>query len=88
LPINALAVQEIGAGTRSMPIYNIHGRAHLWQWVEPVDFGAPIRSAWDEELTAAFPEAALPFEKDMHGGFNEDVDTGIVCVSCFAMHLL
>lgn len=34
--------------------------------------------SWDEELTAAFPEAAAPFEKDMHGGFNEDPETNIV----------
>jgi len=34
--------------------------------------------SWDQGLTAAFPADAKPFEKDMHGGFNEDVDTGIV----------
>lgn len=34
--------------------------------------------SWDTELTAAFPEEAKPFEKDMHGGFNEDSATGIV----------
>lgn len=34
--------------------------------------------SWDEELTAAFPTAAVEFEKDMHGGFNEDPETGIV----------
>ena len=33
---------------------------------------------WDKELTAAFPEAAKPHEHKMHGGFNEDPDTGIV----------
>lgn len=33
---------------------------------------------WDQELTAAFPEAARPFEPGMHGGFNEDADTGII----------
>lgn len=34
--------------------------------------------SWDQDLTACFPEAAKPFEKNMHGGFNEDSDTGIV----------
>jgi hypothetical protein len=34
--------------------------------------------SWDQELTAAFPAEAEPFEKDMHGGFNEDPETGIV----------
>merc|ERR1712086_186650 len=33
---------------------------------------------WDRELTAAFPVDAQPFEKHMHGGFNEDTATGIV----------
>lgn len=34
--------------------------------------------SWDEGLTAAFPEDAHEFEPDMHGGFNEDPETGIV----------
>jgi len=34
--------------------------------------------AWDQTLTEAFPEAAKLFEPKMHGGFNEDPDTGIV----------
>ena len=34
--------------------------------------------AWDEGLTGAFPEAAKPHEPKMHGGFNEDAETGIV----------
>ena len=34
--------------------------------------------SWDQELTAAFPEDAVEFEPDMHGGFNEDPETGIV----------
>ncbi len=34
--------------------------------------------SWDQELTAAFPKDAVPFEPDMHGGFNEDPETGIV----------
>ncbi len=34
--------------------------------------------SWDQELTAAFPEAAHEFEPGMHGGFNEDPETGIV----------
>jgi len=34
--------------------------------------------SWDQELTAAFPEAAQEFEPGMHGGFNEDPETGIV----------
>ena len=33
---------------------------------------------WDEGLTAAFPDAAKPFEAGMHGGFTEDPTTGIV----------
>ena len=27
--------------------------------------------SWSQELTAAFPDEAKQFEKDMHGGFNE-----------------
>ena len=38
----------------------------------------PFRFSFDEVLTGALPEAALPHEKKMHGGFNEDSDTGIV----------
>jgi hypothetical protein len=34
--------------------------------------------SWDEALTAAFPEDAREFEAGMHGGFNEDPETGIV----------
>jgi len=34
--------------------------------------------SWDEELTAAFPKDAVAFESRMHGGFNEDPETGIV----------
>ncbi len=34
--------------------------------------------SWDEELTAAFPQDAQEFEAAMHGGFNEDPETGIV----------
>ncbi len=34
--------------------------------------------SWDQELTAAFPEDASEFEIDLHGGFNEDPETGIV----------
>jgi hypothetical protein len=39
--------------------------------------GAYIFS-WDQELTAALPEEAREFEPGMHGGFNEDPETGIV----------
>lgn len=34
--------------------------------------------SWEQTLTKAFPVDAKPFEKDMHGGFNEDPKTGIV----------
>ncbi|MBK8504434.1 MAG: hypothetical protein IPL46_20850 [Saprospiraceae bacterium] len=34
--------------------------------------------SWDEELTAHFPSDAAEFEAAMHGGFNEDPQTGIV----------
>jgi len=34
--------------------------------------------SWDKDLTAAFPEDAHEFEPKMHGGFNEDPETGIV----------
>ena len=34
--------------------------------------------SWDQQLTAAFPKDAIEFEPRMHGGFNEDPDTGIV----------
>eukprot|EP00039_Didymoeca_costata_P020281 m.340729 g.340729 ORF g.340729 m.340729 type:complete len:435 (-) comp19489_c0_seq1:69-1373(-) len=34
--------------------------------------------SWDKGLTDCFPSDAKPFERDMHGGFNEDEETGIV----------
>lgn len=34
--------------------------------------------SWDQELTSAFPKEAYEFEPGMHGGFNEDPETGIV----------
>lgn len=34
--------------------------------------------SFDEELTDAFPKDAHEFEPGMHGGFNEDPETGIV----------
>jgi len=34
--------------------------------------------SWDQDLTAAFPKDAVEFEPGMHGGFNEDPETGIV----------
>ena len=33
--------------------------------------------SWEERLSA-LPAACRPFEQDMHGGFNEDAETGIV----------
>ena len=34
--------------------------------------------SWDKELTEVFPDDALEFEPRMHGGFNEDPETGVV----------
>ena len=34
--------------------------------------------SWDKELSSAFPTDAIEFESGMHGGFNEDPQTGIV----------
>lgn len=34
--------------------------------------------SWDQDLTACFPEDAKPYERDMHGCFAEDPDTGEV----------
>lgn len=34
--------------------------------------------SWDKKLSAAFPKEAQEFEPAMHGGFNEDPETGIV----------
>ncbi len=34
--------------------------------------------SWDQELSAALPKDAIEFEPKMHGGFNEDPETGIV----------
>jgi len=34
--------------------------------------------SWDKGLTAAFPDDAVEFEPGMHGGFNEDPETGII----------
>ena len=38
----------------------------------------PMVFSWDEGLTGAFPEGAKKHETRMHGGFNEDPETGIV----------
>jgi hypothetical protein len=51
--------------------------------------------SWDRGLTEAFPEDAKPFEKNLHGGFNEDPKTGIVvrdataraCICVYTPHL-
>jgi hypothetical protein len=37
-----------------------------------------FRFSWDEVLTNAYPKGAHEFESQMHGGFNEDPETGIV----------
>ena len=37
-----------------------------------------FKFSWDKKLTAAFPKEAQEFEPGMHGGFNEDPETGIV----------
>jgi len=34
--------------------------------------------SWDQDLTAAFPKDAVEFEPGMHGGFNEDPETGVI----------
>jgi len=34
--------------------------------------------SWEEGLTAALPDECRKVEQDMHGGFNEDAETGIV----------
>merc|ERR1719272_670823 len=34
--------------------------------------------SWEEDLTAAMPREARVHEKEMHGGFNEDMETGVV----------
>lgn len=34
--------------------------------------------SWEEALTAAMPPEARAVEKDMHGGFHEDSETGVV----------
>jgi hypothetical protein len=34
--------------------------------------------SYDEKLTAAFPDDAVEFEPNMHGGFNEDPETNII----------
>ena len=34
--------------------------------------------SFDQELTTAFPDDAKEFEPKMHGGFNEDPETGII----------
>jgi len=34
--------------------------------------------SWDQDLTGAFPKDAVEFEPGMHGGFNEDPETGVV----------
>ena len=34
--------------------------------------------SWDEKLSSAFPKEANKFEQNMHGGFNEDLETGTV----------
>lgn len=34
--------------------------------------------SWDQDLTAVFPEECKEFEDHMHGGFNEDQETGVI----------
>jgi len=34
--------------------------------------------SWDQQLSAVFPKDAIEFEPRMHGGFNEDPETGII----------
>ena len=34
--------------------------------------------SWDQDLTAVFPDECKEFEDQMHGGFNEDTETGMV----------
>lgn len=38
----------------------------------------PMVFSWDEKLTGAFPKEAKEYEPGMHGGFNEDPETGVV----------
>ncbi|MEM7374378.1 MAG: hypothetical protein AAF587_37635 [Bacteroidota bacterium] len=44
----------------------------------PISGQGDFTFSWDQDLTAAFPEDAREFEPKMHGGFNEDPETGIV----------
>lgn len=49
-----------------------------WDQVKLVTGQGDFVFSWDKELTAAFPKEALEFEPDLHGGFNEDPETGII----------
>lgn len=56
-----------------------HGKAGKAIDISKLETGqGAMTFTWDQELTGAFPDAAKPFEPGMHGGFNEDSDTGIV----------
>ncbi len=52
--------------------------SNLPQQVKLVSGQGEYVFSWDQELTAAFPEEAVEHEPKMHGGFNEDPETGIV----------
>ena len=66
--------------THSHPHDHHHGEA-INQKSDKVQFktgqGAFVFS-YDEELTTSFPTDAKEFEPAMHGGFNEDPETGII----------
>ncbi len=66
-----------------------HGHSHAHRAHGPQADMIPLQSklvtgqgsyvfSWDQELTAAFPDDAEEFESAMHGGFNEDPETGII----------
>ena len=77
----ASGLMALGASSSVMAEADVkgeHGHAHGDTSAELTTGQGSMVFTWDQGLTAAFPEAAKPFEPRMHGGFNEDVATGIL----------
>ncbi|MFY0650567.1 MAG: hypothetical protein JXQ96_00970 [Cyclobacteriaceae bacterium] len=67
--------------TASVAHHHSHGASdahHEHENAKSVSGQGDFVFSWDEALTGAFPKDAQEFEPKMHGGFNEDPETGIV----------
>jgi hypothetical protein len=64
--------------TEDHPHNHAHSEQDVSRFAKLVTGQGEFIFSWDKDLTAAFPEDAHEFEPGMHGGFNEDPETGIV----------